>query len=262
MFACSPAPFCIWIAGDVYFARPHSYSSPPLVIPPSVFFFRNNVGIQYSIVSQSLSETELLITKMAVSPSIIAWRFLFGALGCFMLASLLYTILTDGSPFRLELLTPSSIKRRWNVPRVVHELLILRRGCGWGKVPTEGCSRREGGLGGGYDCGLTAVGLEEGCMGLEKMREAAVGPGEGCTGLEKIREVALRLEEGCMWLEKMMEAAVGLEEELERMREAAVGIEEGCTGLEKMREAAVGMEEGCTGLDKMREAAVDGHNLD
>ncbi|KAJ6844008.1 uncharacterized protein M6B38_294550 [Iris pallida] len=38
--------------------------------------------------------------------SVIAWRILFVAMGCSMLAALLYTLITDGSPFRRELLTP------------------------------------------------------------------------------------------------------------------------------------------------------------
>ncbi|PIA25456.1 hypothetical protein AQUCO_11400018v1 [Aquilegia coerulea] len=38
--------------------------------------------------------------------SVMAARILFVALGCLMLGSLIYTILTDGSPFRKELLTP------------------------------------------------------------------------------------------------------------------------------------------------------------
>lgn len=43
---------------------------------------------------------------MAAPLSIQAWKILFAALGCFMLATLVHTIITDGSPFRLELLTP------------------------------------------------------------------------------------------------------------------------------------------------------------
>ncbi|CAN6455980.1 unnamed protein product [Victoria cruziana] len=42
---------------------------------------------------------------VAVTP-VIAARVLFSVLGLFMLATLLYTILTDGSPFRLDVLTP------------------------------------------------------------------------------------------------------------------------------------------------------------
>ncbi|KAG9458759.1 hypothetical protein H6P81_003267 [Aristolochia fimbriata] len=38
--------------------------------------------------------------------SVVAARILFSLLGCLMLATLLYTLLTDGSPFRRELLTP------------------------------------------------------------------------------------------------------------------------------------------------------------
>ncbi|KAM7266434.1 hypothetical protein ACFE04_004331 [Oxalis oulophora] len=33
-------------------------------------------------------------------------RIVFGTLGCLMLATLLYTLITDGSPFRLDVLTP------------------------------------------------------------------------------------------------------------------------------------------------------------
>ncbi|OVA08114.1 Protein of unknown function DUF1475 [Macleaya cordata] len=38
--------------------------------------------------------------------SVVAARVLFSALGCLMLGALVYTILTDGTPFRKELLTP------------------------------------------------------------------------------------------------------------------------------------------------------------
>ncbi|KAM7507954.1 hypothetical protein LguiA_018407 [Lonicera macranthoides] len=38
--------------------------------------------------------------------SVISARVLFGALGCLMLGTLIYTLVTDGSPFRTELLTP------------------------------------------------------------------------------------------------------------------------------------------------------------
>ncbi|KAF6134276.1 hypothetical protein GIB67_039116 [Kingdonia uniflora] len=41
-------------------------------------------------------------TKFA---SVIAARILFGALGCLMVGTLIYTLSTDGSPFRKELLT-------------------------------------------------------------------------------------------------------------------------------------------------------------
>ncbi|KAF5187728.1 Transmembrane protein [Thalictrum thalictroides] len=44
-------------------------------------------------------------TKMTIF-SVMAARILFIALGCLMLGTLIYTILTDGSPFRMELLTP------------------------------------------------------------------------------------------------------------------------------------------------------------
>ncbi|XP_044476184.1 uncharacterized protein LOC123203775 isoform X2 [Mangifera indica] len=37
---------------------------------------------------------------------VVAARIIFGALGLFMLGTLVYTILTDGSPFRKELFTP------------------------------------------------------------------------------------------------------------------------------------------------------------
>ena len=33
-------------------------------------------------------------------------RIFFSSLGCLMLGTLVYTVLTDGSPFRRELLTP------------------------------------------------------------------------------------------------------------------------------------------------------------
>ncbi|KFK44365.1 hypothetical protein AALP_AA1G248000 [Arabis alpina] len=37
---------------------------------------------------------------------VVTARFVFGALGCVMLGALIYTCLTDGSPFRMELLYP------------------------------------------------------------------------------------------------------------------------------------------------------------
>uniref|UniRef100_A0A6V7QQV9 Uncharacterized protein n=1 Tax=Ananas comosus var. bracteatus TaxID=296719 RepID=A0A6V7QQV9_ANACO len=43
---------------------------------------------------------------MASSSTLTAYRVLFTALGLFMLATLVYTLVTDGSPFRRELLTP------------------------------------------------------------------------------------------------------------------------------------------------------------
>lgn len=38
---------------------------------------------------------------------VVPARFVFGALGCVMLGALVYTCLTDGSPFRMDLLYPS-----------------------------------------------------------------------------------------------------------------------------------------------------------
>lgn len=38
--------------------------------------------------------------------SVVTLRILFIILGCLMLGTLVYTLLTDGSPFRKELLTP------------------------------------------------------------------------------------------------------------------------------------------------------------
>lgn len=38
--------------------------------------------------------------------SVVSARVLFSVLGCLMLGTLVYTIATDGSPFRRELLTP------------------------------------------------------------------------------------------------------------------------------------------------------------
>ncbi|KAL5560098.1 hypothetical protein UlMin_036309 [Ulmus minor] len=38
--------------------------------------------------------------------TVVSARVIFSALGCLMIATLLYTILTDGSPFRKELFTP------------------------------------------------------------------------------------------------------------------------------------------------------------
>ena len=37
---------------------------------------------------------------------VVTLRILFIILGCLMLGTLVYTLLTDGSPFRKELLTP------------------------------------------------------------------------------------------------------------------------------------------------------------
>lgn len=38
--------------------------------------------------------------------SVVSARVLFSVLGCVMLGTLLYTLVTDGSPFRKELFTP------------------------------------------------------------------------------------------------------------------------------------------------------------
>nr|CAB3468267.1 unnamed protein product [Digitaria exilis] len=43
---------------------------------------------------------------MAAQGSLVAWRAVFAALGVLMVATLVYTCSTDGSPFRLDLLTP------------------------------------------------------------------------------------------------------------------------------------------------------------
>ncbi|XP_072960727.1 uncharacterized protein [Typha angustifolia] len=43
---------------------------------------------------------------MAASTSLMAYKIVFTALGCLMLATLIYTLVTDGSPFRRELFTP------------------------------------------------------------------------------------------------------------------------------------------------------------
>uniref|UniRef100_A0A804JTQ0 Transmembrane protein n=1 Tax=Musa acuminata subsp. malaccensis TaxID=214687 RepID=A0A804JTQ0_MUSAM len=43
---------------------------------------------------------------MTASANMVAYKVVFFALGCFMLATLIYTTVTDGSPFRIELLTP------------------------------------------------------------------------------------------------------------------------------------------------------------
>jgi hypothetical protein len=42
----------------------------------------------------------------AAAGSIGVYRAVFAALGALMLGTLVYTCVTDGSPFRLELLTP------------------------------------------------------------------------------------------------------------------------------------------------------------
>jgi hypothetical protein len=43
---------------------------------------------------------------MAAQGSLVMWRTVFAALGVLMVATLVYTSATDGSPFRPELLTP------------------------------------------------------------------------------------------------------------------------------------------------------------
>ncbi|CAN6169585.1 unnamed protein product [Urochloa humidicola] len=43
---------------------------------------------------------------MAAQGSLVMWRVVFAALGVLMVATLVYTCATDGSPFRSELLTP------------------------------------------------------------------------------------------------------------------------------------------------------------
>ncbi|XP_047955672.1 uncharacterized protein LOC125201551 isoform X1 [Salvia hispanica] len=49
--------------------------------------------------------TEEVESKKSIL-SVVGARFLFSVLGCLMVATLVYTIATDGSPFRQELLTP------------------------------------------------------------------------------------------------------------------------------------------------------------
>jgi hypothetical protein len=43
---------------------------------------------------------------MAAQGSLAVWRAVFAGLGVLMVATLVYTCATDGSPFRRELLTP------------------------------------------------------------------------------------------------------------------------------------------------------------
>ncbi|PWZ05973.1 hypothetical protein Zm00014a_023767 [Zea mays] len=43
---------------------------------------------------------------MAAQGSLVMWRAVFAVLGLLMVATLVYTLATDGSPFRLELFTP------------------------------------------------------------------------------------------------------------------------------------------------------------
>ncbi|XP_077253140.1 uncharacterized protein LOC143892418 isoform X2 [Tasmannia lanceolata] len=57
----------------------------------------------YNILLRSPSRISIERKKFS---SVVALRILFGVLGCLMLGTLIYTLLTDGSPFREELLTP------------------------------------------------------------------------------------------------------------------------------------------------------------
>ncbi|XP_044960918.1 uncharacterized protein LOC123412027 isoform X1 [Hordeum vulgare subsp. vulgare] len=43
---------------------------------------------------------------MAAAGALVVYRAVFAALGCLMVGTLVYTCITDGSPFRIELLTP------------------------------------------------------------------------------------------------------------------------------------------------------------
>uniref|UniRef100_M8B2B5 Uncharacterized protein n=1 Tax=Aegilops tauschii TaxID=37682 RepID=M8B2B5_AEGTA len=43
---------------------------------------------------------------MAALGTLVVYRTVFAALGCLMVGTLVYTCITDGSPFRAELLTP------------------------------------------------------------------------------------------------------------------------------------------------------------
>ncbi|PON48959.1 hypothetical protein PanWU01x14_233600 [Parasponia andersonii] len=58
----------------------------------------------YHILLQNSSKNNF--EQKGKNSSVVTARVIFSALGCLMLGTLLYTLLTDGSPFRKELLVP------------------------------------------------------------------------------------------------------------------------------------------------------------
>ena len=81
---------------------------------------RSHVGTQFPLTSvffssrgcsrPSTTPRALCITgSLMASSAVIGWRILFILLGCTMVATLGYTLATDGSPFRRELLSRYSL---------------------------------------------------------------------------------------------------------------------------------------------------------
>ncbi|KAK1306979.1 hypothetical protein QJS10_CPA10g00615 [Acorus calamus] len=67
-----------------------------------LFHLSSNDPIQDSL----LRDTDRVDRKLKIRCSVVMGRILFSVLGCLMFAILVYTLITDGSPFRKEILTP------------------------------------------------------------------------------------------------------------------------------------------------------------
>ncbi|KAK1259839.1 hypothetical protein QJS04_geneDACA021427 [Acorus gramineus] len=67
-----------------------------------LFHLSSNDPVQDSL----LRETDRVDRKLKIRCSVVMGRILFSVLGCLMFAILVYTLITDGSPFRKEILTP------------------------------------------------------------------------------------------------------------------------------------------------------------
>lgn len=63
------------------------------------------MNVIFLLVERSFSSRNGTVQKRTFSPIVTA-RISFSLLGLLMLGTLIYTLLTDGSPFRKELLTP------------------------------------------------------------------------------------------------------------------------------------------------------------
>ena len=61
-----------------------------------------------STISTHHSPPTTLSVSMA-SSAVIGWRILFLLLGCTLVTALVYTVATDGSPFRQQILSPYSL---------------------------------------------------------------------------------------------------------------------------------------------------------
>ncbi|CAG7864933.1 unnamed protein product [Brassica rapa] len=79
---------CVYLFMQLLKLTPQEASEDPMYFLLLRDSFKDGVGLR--------DKKSLVVTA----------RFVFGALGCVMLGALVYTCLTDGSPFRMELLYP------------------------------------------------------------------------------------------------------------------------------------------------------------